>query len=447
MKINKSYKQGLKALISSNINNKITQKENNISYIQNTLDKKRKNSFNNSNKIIHNESKGNIPQIKIDIIHPQIPKATKHHRKFSFQYKDGKMPSKDNFNDSYGSYLNSQKIHHNKTNVSFNNNKLRNNKSDINKDNNIFKIYNLKIIIKILLYCINSLKKKYTNCLNLIKNRNSEIIKKLTEEKQFLIKNNKELKTKIIEIIFATKLYENNANLFKNKYLYFLKQIITENNYLKKCYCLTNNINKDYLIKLENQIKAEKIQRQINIINQGNINNLERNNFIIVNKHNTNEFNPLSLKDDILQNKHKRQKTHFNLGILNDDDKDNYYNNEIKSITDESNSYDNLDHSLMNKNDLINKELKEMTINYRNKKKNSKTKILEKTNSLNEEVYIETKKEKKSNSEKNILNKNISLNNKENKDNNSINEKNIEINKKNHQSLCYRTFKEKIKKK
>ena len=101
----------------------------------------------------------------------------------------------------------------------------------------------------------------------------------------------------------------------------------------------------------------------------------------------------------------------------------------------------------MNKNDLINKELKEMTINYRNKKKNSKTKILEKTNSLNEEVYIETKKEKKSNSEKNILNKNISLNNKENKDNNSINEKNIEINKKNQQSLCYRTFKEKIKKK
>ena len=453
MKINKNINQGLKSIISSNILNKINQKQI-ISCSQNSLDKKQKNLVNNSKQSIQNESRGDIPKIKLDINHHYIPKIKNHQRKYSYQHKDSKIniSSKDNFNDSSGSNAPSHKIYHNRTNFS-NINSLRKNNSDKNKDNNYLIISNLKKTINILLYYINTLNKKFCNFIGVIQGRKKEIIDKLVLEKKFLINDNKKLKIKIMEIFLASRLYEKNSIKMKNKYINYLKQIIKENNYLRQCNGLTKNINIEYLLKLENQVNAEKfkkgiiLQKQLNNIIQNNkdnnINNLDiNNNNISFNNKDNNESSPFSYNEDLLSsNKHKRQRTHFNLGILNDEEKGSNEKNENIPKFDLYKYYNLNNNNNMRKDDLINSELKEMTLNFKTKKNNSKTNIFEKIDKVYKKDNL-TKRERDKSGEKKYFIKNMLINNKENNDNNSCNNENI----KKQQSLYYRMFKEKDRK-
>ena len=53
-------------------------------------------------------------------------------------------------------------------------------------------------------------------------------------------------------MFYCIKRYENNKDKNKDKYLKYIKLLINENIYLRKCINKSNNINKSYFVQLEN---------------------------------------------------------------------------------------------------------------------------------------------------------------------------------------------------
>ena len=141
-------------------------------------------------------------------------------------------------------------------NINFNNNAYNNENNSTNEYNNTL-IEEVNNIINVLINYINIIKTQYEKLISQkLKNKEKEIIN-LKNENEFLIKENKNLKYKILEIFYCAKKYNSNKDNNESKSNFSVKQLIKENLYLRKCVNMTNNINKEYLIKLENDIKQQ----------------------------------------------------------------------------------------------------------------------------------------------------------------------------------------------
>jgi hypothetical protein len=210
-------------------------------------------------------------------------------------------------------------------------------------------------IINVLINYINIIKNEYGKIITQkIENKDKEIIK-LKNENEFLIKENKKLKYKILEIFYCVKTFYSNKDKNESKSNFSIKQLLNENLFLRNCINKTNNLNKDYLIKLENdimeQFKYKELLNTKKLIEEEK-NNEENNIDIIADKEKgdkqlNNEINnPFKFINENSSNNsnnnkvnHKRQKTQFKLN-LSDKNKNDSINNFSK--TEEENEQNNI---------------------------------------------------------------------------------------------------------
>ena len=141
-------------------------------------------------------------------------------------------------------------------------NNINNHTNNYDNDYNNY-INEMNNIINALIYYINIIKKEYEKIIiKKLQNKDKELIK-LKNEKEFLIKENTKLKSKILEIFYYAKKYENNKDKNKDKYSPIIKELINENKYLRNCVNKTNSINKAYYLKLENDIHTHCLQKEL----------------------------------------------------------------------------------------------------------------------------------------------------------------------------------------
>ena len=204
--------------------------------------------------------------------------------------------------------------------------KRSNTNSNINENINTMNyygdIFRYKNIIKILIFYIESLNKKIKYFFNKNQVEKNNKIKELSLQNKFLINENKNLKFKLIQFFYIMKTYVNNIDkIHESKYLKIIKGMVTENKFLRSINILPKNINNNYLSQLQKQIQIEKMKKELLMHKQftkkeENIQNNKSNNSKD-NKANNNLFNA----DESSLNKvsHKRQRTHFNLGKLSEE--------------------------------------------------------------------------------------------------------------------------------
>lgn len=242
------------------------------------------------------------------------------------------------------------------------------------------KINELNQIINILQCYIKELQLQYNKKIKEIYYEKYDLFQRLKKEKQYLIKENKELKFKILELFYLVKDYEKKEINFNNIREKLFSQIIKENIYLRKSNCITDNINISIYRKLINEaslIKEKKLNEKLEekSINIKNINNP----FII---------DDLESENDKYSNLHKRQKTYYNFNNNNDTNSndENYESFDNKSISSISSLKTIVSISKDYNKDLLDDTLKEMTLNNKIMKRNnnSKRNILESEKNKNE---------------------------------------------------------------
>lgn len=236
-----------------------------------------------------------------------------------------------------------------------------NSNNNVNKENT-----QLKKIIKIMSFYIENLNKEIKNTpfKNIFEKK--EKIKKLEQQNDFLLNENRQLKLTILNIFQLVKKYDDDEIKRQKKYQKFISQLIQENIYLRKANIKTCGIVASNLF-----IKTKKEnQKNDEIINNEQIknNNIPVSNIIVSNNNeseiNSNPFNNYN----IAKGMHKKQKTHFNLSNPNNSDS-NYSNNTSSAEgTDVNTNY-------------FDDTLKSMKNNLNNSRKNSSSK----RNILNEE--------------------------------------------------------------
>ena len=205
-----------------------------------------------------------------------------------------------------------------------------------------------------------------------------------------------------------------------------------ENKFLRQINIIPKNINNTYLSQLKDQMLIEKVKKELLIHyqltnrtdNSANNNIDEQNNY----KDTNNPFCNSESSLNNLNNKviHKRQRTHFNLGKLNEDNNSNRDSNgSIHNNSNEQNS--------ISTNTVIENKDKDSSINknIRNINNNKNENIL--CEALREMTnYNKTLKKLSNNSKKNLIENNNEnnlndLDNKNENNNNSYN--NIKLNK------------------
>ena len=305
--------------------------------------------------------------------------------------------------------------------------KRSNTNSNINENINTMNyygdIFRYKNIIKILLFYIESLNKKIKYFFNKNQVEKNNKIKELSLQNKFLINENKNLKFKLIQFFYIMKTYVNNIDkIHESKYLKIIKGMVTENKFLRSINILPKNINNNYLSQLQKQIQIEKMKKELLMHKQftkkeENIQNNKSNNSKD-NIANNNLFNA----DESSLNKvsHKRQRTHFNLGKLSEE-------NSISSTNKENTKSNNTNiSSTSSENTAIENKSKEKD---RGKESLILKHIKNKTQSQN--VFSETLKDM-SNSNKGLKKNNNNNNSKknvmENQKENELNNKNINDN-------------------
>ena len=216
----------------------------------------------------------------------------------------------------------------------------------------------------------------YIDCLNkkikyfFNKNQIEKInkIKELSLQNKFLLNENKNLKFKLLQFFYIIKTYIKNGNkTYDEKYQKIIKDITTENKFLRSINILPKNINNTYLSQLQKQIQIEKMKNELLMhkhFSKKELNNQNNNsNQLKENKDINNPFN----KDDPTLNKgsHKRQRTHFNLGKLNEENSLNSSNrdsigsnNNISNVSSENTAIEN---KSKEKESLILKHIKNKT--------------------------------------------------------------------------------------
>jgi len=378
--------------IPNNNNSKYLIHQDNNEYRNNIPFKKIENysqrSINTNNKIKQNEIINSKENYLIKKLDEKRSHSLKKNNKSNYNMEE-KNNSKKNFN-----FIENNNYKYN--------NFYNKNINDI-QDKNI-----LKNIINILLYYIkilnNQIDVKYKKVF-------LEKIKKLKIENNFLLKENKNLKSTILRIIYTIKNYENKENVYFKNNQKFLTQLFEENIYLRKENYNTSNINGDYLIqynkdinklkeKLKNDLIIQKKKEEINN-NQIEIqNNQEENPFSFLNKN--------SSEKEINKNFHKRQRTHINLNNINEingsDKQNNIIENNKSNISINTIIHKSEENSTMeeeNNYDAFSSTLIDMTNNNKIENGNNSTKNLfdyenydsNNKNSLNNQLNLSNKKQ------------------------------------------------------
>ena len=525
-KLNRINYKTISSHNSSNNTSKSNNSKENVKIIHNVLFEKRKKA--SSNKKQKNEIKNCIPKIKTEIFsnsnimnnnNNSNLKNKKEFQPQQFQQRNSSFQHKK-CNDLLDECQNKNfnvVINKTLTKVNISNSKERLNSLNMN---NIYNANHKNIkyinIIKVLLYYIESMHKKikYFFHKNQIEKNNK--IKELSLQNKFLMNENKNLKIKLLEFMYTVKLYTaGKYNLFNNKYSKLAKQIIIENNFLRKSDMNSKNIDGNFYNLLHKQIQVEKLKKELILQNQikdlssrsnkENSNNFQNNINDSKNQNQINDNNPFNFNANVENNqeinnkvKHKRQRTHFNLGALDDESNSSNNNSNRESISNSNNkSHASSKESIFSSNTIVENNsnedkknnnaldnvLKEMISGNKALKKingSSKKNLFEKNEANNngEKVipsnniytFIRTSKTIGNNPSTNIgkiinnipfniKNEHMSNNNKdilENKNNNNYIDKNKNINenennnnlsKKQQQSIYYRSVREKEKKK
>ena len=128
------------------------------------------------------------------------------------------------------------------SNIIYNN--VENTKTSVS-NSNFERKNNFAGVINILIKYIDSLNKQFINYIMKDRVKRKKEIMDYKTQKEFLINENKKLKFKIFELLYIIKEYENNKKSLLEKYQTTIKQIIKENNFLRKINVkyLTNNFN------------------------------------------------------------------------------------------------------------------------------------------------------------------------------------------------------------
>ena len=296
---------------------------------------------------------------------------------------------------------------------------------NINNMNYYGEIFRYKNIIKILMFYIENLNKKIKLLFNKNQIEKNNKIKELSLQNKFLINENKNLKFKLIQFFYIMKSYINNGNkIYDEKYLKIIKDILVENKFLRSINILPKNINNAYLSQLQKQIQIEKLkkellfQKQFTKIEENKQKNISKNSKEI--KDNNNPFNnDESSLNELSKGSHKRQRTHFNLGKLNEENSINSINSSNKESTVSNNNISNTS----SENTAIENKSKEkgkesLILKHIKNKTHSKNALSEALN----DNFNKTLKKVNDNSKKNIL---------EHKKENELNNKIINENKNN----------------
>ena len=375
---------------------------------------------NNSKYLIHqdnNEYRNNIPfkkienysQRSINANNKTKPNEMINSKENNFIRKLDEKRSHSLKKNNISNY-NMEEKNNSKKNFNFieNNNYKYNNfyNKNINdiQDKNI-----LKNIINILLYYIkilnNQIEVKFKKVF-------SEKIKKLKIENNFLLKENKNLKSTILRIIYTIKNYENKENIYLKNNQKFLTQLFEENIYLRKENYITSNINGDYLLQFNKDINKLKEKLKNDLIIQQKKEEINNNQIEIQNNEEENPFsflNKNSSEKEINKNLHKRQRTHINLNNINeiniDDKKTNIIENNKSNISINTIIHKSEENSTMeeenNNYDAFSNTLIDMTNNNKIEKSNNSTKNLfdyenydsQNKNSLNNQLNLSNKKQ------------------------------------------------------
>jgi len=413
----KNTKQNLKTLLSKNRDKKNLKEI--ISNTKITSDKKLKKIPNNNNSkyLIHQENNNeyrndiipfkkieNYSQRSINANNKTKPNEMINSKENNFIRKLDEKRSHSLKKNNISNY-NMEEKNNTKKNFNYNENNNNNYNKNINdiQDKNI-----LKNIINILLYYI----KVLNNQIDVkFKKVFVEKIKKLKIENNFLLKENKNLKSTIFKIIYTIKSYENKENIYLKNNQKFLTQLFEENIYLRKENYNTSNIKGDYLIqynkdinKLKEKIKNDLIiQKKKEEINNNQIevqNNEEENPFSFLNKNSSDK--------EINKNFHKRQRTHINLNNINEinanDKQNNIVENNKSNISINTIVHKSEENSTMEEEinyDAFSNTLIDMTNNNKIEKSNNSTKNLfdyenydsNNKNSLNNQLNLSNKKQ------------------------------------------------------
>ena len=399
-------------------NNNVNINTNNINNLNNKKEKQLRNhsSYHQKSNDIYDKSSKEINLLKKKLL--SASNNTNNNSRHIPRAND--RPINNDININHGNKL----IKRSNTNSGFNEN-INNNLS--------IEILKYKNIIKILLYYIENLNKKIKYYLNKNQIEKNNKIKELSLQNKFLLNENKSLKVKLIQFFYVMKLYiKNGKKLFNEKYYKIIKSLIMENKFLRQINIIPKNINNTYLSQLKDQMLIEKVKKELLIHyqltnrtdNSANNNIDEQNNY----KDTNNPFCNSESSLNNLNNKviHKRQRTHFNLGKLNEDNNSNRDSNgSIHNNSNEQNS--------ISTNTVIENKDKDSSINknIRNINNNKNENIL--CEALREMTnYNKTLKKLSNNSKKNLIENNNEnnlndLDNKNENNNNSYN--NMKLNK------------------
>ena len=329
------------------------------------------------------------------------------------------IPVSKEFLTTNENYHNGKFIKRSNTNSNINEN--------INTMNYYGEIFRYKNIIKILLFYIDNLNKKIKYFFNKNQVEKNNKIKELSLQNKFLINENKNLKFKLIQFFYVMKTYINKGNkIYEGKYLKIIKDMVTENKFLRSINILPKNINNTYLSQLQKQIQIEKMKKELLIHKQftkkeENIQN-NNSNQSKENKSDNNLFN--TDESSINKVSHKRQRTHFNLGKLNEENSISSINKENTKINNSNISNTSSENTVIenkskekdkSKESLILKHIKNKTqsqniLSETLKDMSNSNKGLKKNNNNSKKNVIESKKEKE------LSNKNMNDNNNINTD-------------------------------
>ena len=381
-----------KKLVNSKILNIKKEKKNNIPKIK---------SENNDNQLIYNNNQNNfeISHHRNNSSNSQIKREINQRHSSSSQKKliinnnnkntkelnlirkkliIGNVPMITNNNSSCNRLIPSSKefLMTNENNASKfikRSNTNSNVNENINNMNYHGEISRYKNIIKILIFYIDNLSKKMKYFFNKNQIEKNNKIKELSLQNKFLINENKNLKFKLIQFFYVMKTYINRGNkIFYEKYQKILKDMIIENKFLRSINILPKNINNEYLSKLQKQIEIEKMKKELLMHKQfikreennqnNNSNNLKEkkdiNNFFNTDESSLNDLGKIS---------HKRQRTHFNLGKLNEENSINSSNRDSigsnNNISNTPSDHTITENKSKEKESLILKHIKNKTLN------------------------------------------------------------------------------------
>ena len=241
-----------------------------------------------------------------------------------------------------------------------------------------YKIENEKLskTIQVLLHYIKTISSQVKGIIQKQLKKSNDIIQELRFKNEFLIKENTNLKKKILEFYFISKQFDLSEIKHRNQLNKCLNNLFIENIYLRKSNLSTASVSMDLVSKYNKAVqdrldkknikedhKDDANKNNINLINGAN-NNTENNPFTNLNKEQSNPFARSYNNEKLAPRiKHKRQRTHIKLNNMNSDDSNGQNTIIVSSFTSSSSNSANEDKKdafgkTMNSFGILNKTLK-----------------------------------------------------------------------------------------